>query len=117
MTAKPVIIDLTTVPAVECPCGIARRAFADQESYPGTVHLTQISRDARDHYHLEHTEIYVILECSEGASIELDGQTHAVGPQTAILIPPGVRHRACGQMTVLILCTPNFDPADEHFDP
>jgi mannose-6-phosphate isomerase-like protein (cupin superfamily) len=114
--AKPVVLDLTTLPAVQCPCGIARRAFAEREEVPGTVHLTQISQDAREHYHQDHTEVYIILECSDGAAIELDGQSHPVQPQTAILIPPGVRHRACGQMTVLILCTPNFDPADEHFD-
>jgi mannose-6-phosphate isomerase-like protein (cupin superfamily) len=114
--AKPVVIDLTSLPAVECPCGIARRAFADREEFPGTVHLTHISRDASEHYHQDHTEVYVILECSDDANIELDGQPHSVRPQTAILIPPGVRHRACGEMTVLILCTPNFDPADEHFN-
>jgi len=107
---------LTTLPAVPCPCGVARRAFAEREEFPGTVHLTQISHDASEHYHKDHTEVYVILECGDGAAIELDGQPHPVRPQTAILIPPGVRHRACGQMTVLILCTPNFDPADEHFD-
>ncbi len=116
MPAKPVVIDLTSLPAVECPCGIARRAFADREEFPGTVHLTHISRDASEHYHQDHTEVYVILECNDGATIELDGCPHPVRPQTAILIPPGVRHRACGEMTVLILCTPNFDPADEHFD-
>lgn len=116
MSAKPEVVDLTTIAPVECPCGFARRAFADRDEFPGTVHLTEISRDAREHYHQEHTEVYVILQCSEGASIELDGVAHPVRPQTAILIPPGVRHRACGEMTVLILCTPNFDPADEHFD-
>lgn len=115
MSAKPEVVDLTELDPVECPCGWARRAFADREEFPGTVHLTEISRDARDHYHTDHTEVYVILKCSEGAQIELDGQAHPVRPQTAILIPPGVRHRACGEMTVLILCTPNFDPADEHF--
>ena len=116
MPPKPAIVDLTSLPAVACPCGSARRAFADREEFPGTVHLTEISRDAKEHYHQAHTEIYVILECSEGAAIELDGQLHRVAPQTAILIPPGTRHRACGQMKVLILCSPNFDPSDEHFD-
>lgn len=116
MSAEPVVIDLTTLPGVPCPCGVARRAFADRAEFPGTVHLTQISSDAREHYHKEHTEIYVILECSEGAAIDLDGQKYPAKPKTAVLIPPGVRHRASGQMTVLILCTPNFDPADEHFD-
>jgi len=80
------------------------------------VHLTQISQDAKQHYHRIQTEIYVVLECGPGASIELDGVPHPVEPKTAVLIPPRVRHRARGKMTVLILCTPNFDPDDEYFD-
>ena len=52
----------------------------------------------------------------EDASIELDGVRHPVQPHSAVLIPPGVRHRACGEMTVLIVCTPDFDSSDEHFD-
>jgi mannose-6-phosphate isomerase-like protein (cupin superfamily) len=100
---------------VECPCGIARRAFADRDEFPGTVHLTQISREATSHFHQEHTEVYVILKCDPDATIELDGVSHRVKQNTSILIPPGVRHRACGEMTVLIISTPNFDPSDEHF--
>lgn len=116
MTRSAELVDLNRLPPVPCPCGVARRAFADRPEFPGTVHLTRITRDAARHYHREHTEVYVILECDEDATIELDGEPHAVRPQMSILIPPGVRHRACGEMTVLILCTPNFDPADEHFD-
>jgi len=33
-----------------------------------------------------------------------------------ILIPPGVRHRAIGQMKIINIVIPKFDPADEHFD-
>lgn len=116
MFASPEVIDLNSLPGVPCPCGTARRAFADRDEFPGTVHLTQISENARQHYHREQTEIYVVLECQTGASIELDGTLHPVSPHTAVLVPPGVRHRAVGQMTVLILCTPNFDPTDEYFD-
>lgn len=115
MSAKAALVDLNTLPPVKCPCGVARRAFADREEFPGTVHLTHIQEDAREHFHREHTEIYVILECEPDAAIELDGAIEPVAPRTAVLIPPGVRHRARGRMTVLILCTPNFDPADEHF--
>jgi mannose-6-phosphate isomerase-like protein (cupin superfamily) len=112
---KAVIVDLNQLPPVACPCGVARRAFADRDEFPGTVHLTHIQEDAREHFHREHTEIYVVLECESDAAIELDGVLHKVARQTAVLIPPGVRHRARGRMTVLILCTPNFDPKDEHF--
>ena len=110
------IVDLPALPGVACPCGIARRAFADNQAFPGTVHLTEISENAVAHYHQEHCEVYVILECQEDAKMELNGQQIAVKPLTSIVIPPGTRHRAIGKMKVLIVCTPNFDPADEHFD-
>ena len=116
VTAQPAVVDLNSIPAVACPCGVARRAFGDRDEFPGTVHLTSISQDAQRHYHRNQTEVYVVLECSEGATIELDGEFHPVAPLTSVLIPPGVRHRAVGEMTVLIVCTPNFDPADEYFD-
>jgi mannose-6-phosphate isomerase-like protein (cupin superfamily) len=48
--------------------------------------------------------------------MELDDVSFAVRPGMCILIPPGVRHRAVGQMKVLIVALPKFDPADEWFD-
>ena len=51
-----------------------------------------------------------------GAAVELDGERMAVGPGGAVLIPPGVRHRAAGRMTILNVVVPPFDPADEWFD-
>lgn len=116
MTAKPSIVDLKSIPPVDCSCGVARRALSERDEFPGTVHLTHICRDAAKHYHRNQTEVYVVLECTDGARIELDGQFYPVAPLTAILIPPGVRHRAEGEMTVLIVCTPNFDSADEYYD-
>ncbi|MDM4017486.1 cupin domain-containing protein [Roseiconus lacunae] len=112
----PEVVDLTELPGVECPCGVARRAFAEREDFPGTVHWTQIQCDAKTHYHREHTEVYVVLECGEDAAIELNGRLHPVRPMTSVLIPPGTRHRAVGEMNVMIVCLPKFDPQDEHFD-
>lgn len=116
-TDKPAeIVDLAALPAIPCPCGTARRAFGGRDEFPGTVHLTEISKDAKLHYHAHHCEVYVIMECEEDAQIELDGQTYPVKPMTSVLIPPGVRHRALGHMKAIIISTPNFDPNDEHFD-
>jgi len=112
----PELVDLTSLPGVVCPCGVARRAFGDREDFPGTVHLTGICQDAKTHYHRSHTEVYVILKCDDDAAIELDGQRHSIRPKMTVLIPPGVRHRALGTMEVLILCLPKFDPEDEYFD-
>ena len=110
------IADFAEIPGVPCPCGTARRAFADVEDYPSTIHVTEIKIDAERHYHRRITEAYYFLECSPGAQMELDDERVPVHPGMCILIPPGIRHRAIGQMKVLIVATPKFDPADEWLD-
>ena len=110
------IIDFDDVPAVKCPCGSAKRALADRTDFPATVHLTEISIDARTHFHVSHAETYFVVRCKDDAQMELDGDLHPVKPGMLIHIPPGVRHRAVGEMTILNIVLPKFDPADEHFD-
>jgi mannose-6-phosphate isomerase-like protein (cupin superfamily) len=110
------IVDFTELAGVSCPCGVARRAFADVEDYPGTIHVTEISTDAQLHYHKRLTETYYFLECGPDAAMQLDDETIAVQPGICILIRPGVRHRAIGKMKVLIIVFPKFDPDDEWFD-
>jgi mannose-6-phosphate isomerase-like protein (cupin superfamily) len=48
--------------------------------------------------------------------MQLDDEQVPVAPGKCILIPPGVRHRALGKMTVLVIVFPKFDPTDEWFD-
>ncbi|MCH8921986.1 MAG: cupin domain-containing protein [Planctomycetes bacterium] len=110
------IVDFEILQAVPCPCGVARRALASSELFPGTIHRTEISSDARLHYHKRLTETYYILNCEADAKMQLDEQIVDVKPGTCIVIPPGVRHRAVGRMTVLIVVLPKFDPEDEWFD-
>lgn len=108
------IAQLDEISPTRCPCGWARRAFASLAHAPASVHLVEISEDARAHYHRTMTEIYVVLE-GEGL-IELDGVPHAVKPMSAIMIQPGCRHRAVGSLKILNIPIPAFDPADEFFD-
>ena len=110
------IVDFDEVPATPCPCGSARRAFADVPDFPATVHQTEISADARLHYHKRLAETYYILECSPDACMQLDDRQIPLRPGMCILIRPGVRHRAIGPMRVIIFVLPKFDPADEWFD-
>lgn len=115
-SGKARIVDLAQLPGVPCPCGTARRAFADVPDFPATIHLTEISADAQTHYHLQQTETYYILDCDEDARIQLDDETLPLRRGMCVLIPPGVRHRAVGRMTILNIVIPKFDPADEFFD-
>lgn len=110
------VVNFAALPGIACPCGTARRAFADLPDYPATLHVTEIELDARRHYHKRLTEVYYVLESGVDARLELDGDLIDARPGTCVLIPPGVRHRAIGKMKVLIFVTPKFDEQDEWFD-
>ncbi len=107
------IIDFEELPATECPCGLSRRALADRADFPGSIHRTQITEDAKLHYHQRLTETYYVLECESNAAMQLDDELISIRPGICLFIPPGVRHRAVGRMTVLIIVFPKFDPTDE----
>jgi len=109
------IVDFPTLTGVPCACGISRRGFEDTPDFPATVHVTQILETARSHYHKRTTEIYYFLECSPGSQLQLDDARIDVHPGLCVLIRPGVHHRAVGQMRVLIVALPKFDPHDEWF--
>lgn len=106
------ISQLDEIGAVDCPCGSARRAFTD--SGVASLHMVDISEESRVHYHKRMTEIYLILEGN--GHIELDGEIFPVRPMTAVLIKPGCRHRAVGDLRVVNIPIPPFDPTDEWFD-
>ena len=114
MAKRYAIEQLDQVPPVPCPCGSSARAFATPDNSLATIHRVTISADARTHYHKKLTEIYLILEGS--GFLELDGERIAVKPMTTIMIKPGCRHRAVGEMTVINVAIPAFDPHDEWFD-
>jgi mannose-6-phosphate isomerase-like protein (cupin superfamily) len=108
------IAQLDEVPGQPCPCGLARRAFATPDNTTATLHLVDIQQDAKVHYHKKMTEIYLVLE-GEG-QIELDGELHPLKPLTAVFIRPGCRHRAIGNLRIINVPIPAFDPQDEWFD-
>ncbi|HUW58556.1 MAG TPA: cupin domain-containing protein [Planctomycetota bacterium] len=110
------VIQLDDIEGIACPCGWARRAFSELPDAPASVHLVDVRADAEPHHHDAHTEVYIVLECDVGGAVELDGERHPVKPMTAVMIGPGVRHRALGRMKILNLVIPPFDPSDEHLD-
>lgn len=108
------IAQLDELPTRDCPCGTARRAFADVPGGAASAHLVEIKSDARAHYHKRMTEIYLVLEGH--GEMELDGERVPVKPMTAIYIPPGCRHRAVGRLKIINIPVPAFDETDEWFD-
>ena len=112
--ANYIIEHLEDVDPIDCPCGVTKRAFVSPDNPIATLHLLEVKSDAETHYHKTMTEIYLILE-GEG-HMELDGEMVPVKPLTGILIKPGCRHRAVGNMRIAIVPIPAFDPGDEWFD-
>lgn len=108
------VAHLNDLEPVQCPCGSTRRAFVTPDNDVASIHLVDISKDSRTHYHKKLTEIYLVLE-GEG-HMELDGEMIPVKPMSTILIKPGCRHRAVGTMKIVNIPVPVFDPEDEWFD-
>jgi mannose-6-phosphate isomerase-like protein (cupin superfamily) len=109
-----VVAQLDRIDPIRCSCGFTRRAFTSDEDQRATMHLLDVQEDARTHYHKQITEVYLILE-GEG-QMELDGEVIDVKPMTSVMIKPGCRHRAIGELKVIIVAMPAFDPQDEWFD-
>lgn len=108
------VAHFSEIEPVRCPCGWAKRAFAGVPEAAASVHVVQIVEDARTHYHKRMTEIYVVLE-GQG-HLELDGELIPVRPMSTVMILPGCRHRAVGQLKIINVPIPAFDPEDEWFD-
>jgi mannose-6-phosphate isomerase-like protein (cupin superfamily) len=112
--ANYMVANFDQIDVQKCSCGYTQRAFVSPENSTATMHIVEITEDAKVHYHKKHTEIYFVLD-GDG-HIELDGNIIPLKRETAILIKPGCRHRAVGRMRIINVSIPAFDPEDEWFD-
>ena len=108
------LVHFDQVEPTDCPCGTARRAFADDADQVGSLHVVETDGSARTHYHRKTTEIYYFL--AGNGQLELDGETYDVQPGNSVLIKPECRHRAVGRLRFINVSIPAFDPTDEWFD-
>jgi mannose-6-phosphate isomerase-like protein (cupin superfamily) len=72
-------------------------------------------RATQRHYHRAAEEFYFILEGT--GSLEIDGETRAVRPGDAALIPPGAWHQitAAENLRFLCCCAPPYAHEDTFF--
>jgi mannose-6-phosphate isomerase-like protein (cupin superfamily) len=68
------------------------------------------------HYHRRSEEFYFILEGT--GRVEVDGETQAVGPGDAILIPAGAWHTIIAEVELRFLCccAPAYAHEDTFFE-
>lgn len=114
MDAPFIIENVYDVDSVKCPCGSARRALERPDNDVATLHLVDISENAREHYHQNMREIYFVLE-GEG-EVVLNGESYPVQPGSTVLINAGTRHKARGKLKIINVVIPPFDPEDEFFE-
>lgn len=107
------VADFEKIVATPCPCGKSKRAFVRKDNQVASMHVVEISKDSRPHYHKKMTEIYYVLE-GEG-HLEIDGDNIPLKPGVSVLIPPNSLHRAVGELKLINVPVPTFDPEDEWF--
>jgi mannose-6-phosphate isomerase-like protein (cupin superfamily) len=69
------------------------------------------------HYHASSEEIYFLL--AGGGLMEVDGVEQEVGPNDAVLIPPGAWHTLRAGLAgarLLCMCAPPYTHADTYFE-
>jgi len=96
------ILDLSNAP-------VANQSLAEATLPPGGT--------TQRHHHRISEEFYFVLE-GRGV-MEIDGDTREVGPEDAILIPPGAWHQifSAGGMRFLCCCAPPYSHEDTYFEP
>jgi hypothetical protein len=84
--------------------GRAAEPAGRRTSYPaGLRATTDLDREGLRH------EAAVAI----GWGVKSGGERVAAGPGGAVPVPPGVRHRAAGRMTVLDVVAPPSDPTED----
>ena len=92
-------------------CGQIRCLIEEKDGAAGEVHHVQI-QDARMHYHERTDEFYYVI-AGQGVMV-LDGEEVELHPGVVVYVPRGVRHKAVGELTVLVVCVPPGVLGDIH---
>lgn len=97
------LLDRTNAP-------VERQSLAEASLPPGG--------STQRHYHRDSEEFYFLLE--GGGTMEIDGETHPVGPGDAVLIPAGTWHQITageeGTLRFLCCCAPPYSHEDTFFE-
>ncbi len=92
-------------------CGQIRCLIEAKDGAAGEVHHVEI-RDAKLHYHERTDEFYYVIAGT--GSMVLDEETIDLHPGVVVYVPRGTRHKARGELTVLVVCVPAGVLGDIH---
>ncbi len=92
-------------------CGQIRTVIEEKDEAAAEVHHLEIT-NAKLHYHQRTDEIYYVLEGS--GRMMLDDEEIELRKDTTVYVPRGVKHRAWGNLKVLVVCIPRGVLNDVH---
>jgi len=92
-------------------CGQIRPLLEEKDGAAAEVHHLQIS-NAKLHYHQRTDEIYYVLD-GQG-QMRLDDEEIELHKDVVVYVPRGVKHKAWGNLTVLVVCVPRGVLNDVH---
>ncbi|MCE9604802.1 MAG: cupin domain-containing protein [Planctomycetia bacterium] len=92
-------------------CGLIRPLIEAADGAAGEVHHLEIT-DAKLHYHKRTDEFYYVL--SGQGRMALDDAEIELHEGVVVYVPRGTKHRAWGDLKVLVVCIPNGVLDDVH---
>ena len=92
-------------------CGEIRCLIEENDGTAGEVHQVQI-HDAKMHYHARTDEFYYVID-GQG-TMTLDGTEIELHKGVVVYVPRGIKHKAVGDLTVLVVCVPRGVMNDVH---
>jgi mannose-6-phosphate isomerase-like protein (cupin superfamily) len=84
-------------------CGQIRPLIDEKDGAAAELHHLEIT-DAKLHYHQRTDEIYYVIGGS--GRMQLDDAEIELSEGVAVYVPRGVKHRAWGDLKVLVVCIP-----------
>ena len=92
-------------------CGQIRPLLEEKDGAAAEVHHLHIS-NAKFHYHQRTDEIYYVLD-GQG-KMRLDDEEIELHKDVVVYVPRGVKHKAWGNLTALVVCIPGGVLSDVH---
>lgn len=92
-------------------CGQIRCLIEEKDGAAGEVHLVEI-QEAKLHYHQRTDEFYYVID-GQG-TMQLDEESIELHQGVVVYVPRGVKHKATGQLKVLVVCVPAGVLGDVH---
>jgi mannose-6-phosphate isomerase-like protein (cupin superfamily) len=84
-------------------CGQIRPLIEEQDGVSAEVHQVDISH-AKLHYHARTDEVYYFIDGT--GTMVLDDEEIEVHKGVVVYVPRGVKHKAVGNLSVLLVCIP-----------